>query len=198
MPRRLFPLNMRLLAAFCLSLLLSNVSLATELTDQTIQQWVGAYKAVLVFCKGQDKKDLEFMNQQYTPDMGNLFTDALTRMKGQPIYSDFSGVLGANGYKDPMEWAGQGDRIMAATMASELEKSGKASGAQKVQMQQAMQTLQNNPNLTPQQKAQMQQIMGMGNQMIDVAEKVPPADKAAVQRNEALIRSIMVDARPKS
>lgn len=190
----------RLLTTLFAAMLLSASALAVELTDQTIQQWVGAYKDVLAFCKEKDRKDLEFMEQPVTPDMANLFTDAITRMQGQPIYSDFAGVLSKHNYKNPLDWAGQGDRIMAATMAVQLDKSGNGNITpdQRARMQLALQSMQNNPNLTPQQKAQMQQLMGMGNQMIDVAQKVPPADKAAVQRNEALIRSIMVDARPKN
>ena len=192
----------RLLTTLFAALLLcaSASTLAAELTDQTIQQWVGAYKDVLAFCKEKDRKDLAFMEQPVTPDMANLFTSAITRMQGQPIYSDFAGVLSKHNYKNPLDWAGQGDRIMAATLAVQLDKTGNGniSADQRARMQQAMQGMQNNPNLTPQQKAQMQQLMGVGNQMIDVAQKVPPADKAAIQRNEALIRSIMVDARPKT
>lgn len=188
----------RLLTTLFAAMLLSTSALAAELTDKTIQQWAGAYKAVQIFCQKQDSKDLEFMKEPVTPDMANLFTTAITRMKGQPIYSDFAGVLGQNGYADPLVWAGQGDRIMAATMAVELDKRGGNNAQQRAQMQQAMQGLQNNPNLTPQQKAQMQQMMGVGTQMMTVAEKAPAADKAAVQRNEALLRSLFVDVRPKN
>lgn len=193
------PRSFRLFSTFCFSLLLSTASLAAELTDQTIKQWVGAYQAVQIFCQERDRKDLDFMKEQPAArDMSNLFTQAIQQMKGHPIYSDFAGVLGANGYSDPMEWASQGDRIMAASLATQLDKTGKASADQRAQMQQAMQTVQNNPNLTAQQKAQLQQMMGLGSQMVDAAEKVPPADKAAVQRNEPLLRTIMTDIRPKN
>lgn len=189
---------MRYIPTLLAALLLSAAAYAADLTDQNIQQWVGAYKAVMEWSKTQDQKALEFMDKDRTPDMANLFSGALKEMQGEKIYGEFSKVLGSSGYKDPMVWAGQGDRIMAATMAVEMEKNNTSSEQARTQMQQAMQAIQNNPSMTPQQKAQMQQMMGMSNQVMDVADKAPKADKDVVKRNEALIKSVFVDARPKN
>ncbi len=186
-----------LFSALVISLLASTAS-AADLTDQSIRQWAGAFKALQVFCNERDSRDLDFLKQNPTPDMGNLFTDAITRMKSQPIYSDFAGVLKGQGYQDPLVWADQGDRIMAAMMAVQVERSGKNPAAQKAQMQMALQGLQNNPNLTAAQKAQLQQLSGMGNQMLTVAEQAPAADKSAYVRNEALIRALFSDTRAKN
>ena len=185
---------MRLLAALLVSFTLSLPCFALELTDQNVQKWLTSYSAIMEWSKTQDQKELEFLEKEQkgqTPQFDALFSNAVKSMKGHKIYNDFSGVLKKNGFSDTGEWAQMGDRIMAATMAVEMEKHQNTTGQNRAQMQQAMGAVMNNPNLTPEQKAQMQQMMGMGNQMMDVADKVPAQDKEVVRRNSGLIKQVM-------
>lgn len=176
------------------ALALSLPAFAAELTDKSVQQWIQSYSNVMEWAKTQDQKELDFLEEQQserTPDLSNLFTSALKDMKGHKLYDGLSAVIKKSGYSDPAEWAQLGDRIMAATMAVEMEKHEATSAQTRAQMKQAMDALMANPNMTAEQKAQMQQMMGMGNQMLDVADKVPAADKAVVKRNESLIKTVM-------
>lgn len=185
---------MRLLATLLLSLAFSIPAFALELTDQNVKKWIDSYTAVMDWSKTQDKKELEFLEkeqQQNTPQFDSLFTNAVKSMKGHKIYNDFAGVLKKNGYSDTGEWAQLGDRIMAATMAVELEKHEAASGPAAAQMKQAMDAMMNNPNISAEQKAQMQKMMGMSTQAMDVAEKVPAKDKEVMRRNAGLIKQVM-------
>lgn len=185
---------MRLIATLLLSLTLSLPALALELTDQNVQKWINSYSAVVEWSQTQDKKDLEFLEQkqsEQTPKFDALFSNAIKDMKGHKIYNDFSGVLKKNGFSDTGEWAQLGDRIMAATMAVEIEKHEASSGQHRAQMKQAMDGLMNNPNLSAEQKAQMQQMMGMSTQVLDVADKVPAKDKEVIRRNADQIKQVM-------
>ncbi len=185
---------MRLLVTTFLALVLSVPAFALELTDQNVQQWMKSYSAVMTWAKTQDKKELAFLENDQAmrdPKFDALFSNAMQGMKNSKIYGDFSKVLKQNGYSNTDEWAKLGDRIMAATLAVELEKQQARTGQSRDQMKQAMEALMNNPNMTAEQKAQMQQMMGMGNQMMDVADNVPAQDKAVIQRNGSLIKQVM-------
>ena len=184
---------MRYVFPFLAAMLLSASAFAADLTDKDVQHWISAYKSVVQWSKTQDKKDLEFMEKQRKPNVGNLFSGSIDAMKDHKIYSDFSAVLKKSGYDNPQEWAQQGDRIVSATMALELEKRHTTSAEARAQVQQALQMLRNNPNMPPEQKAQMMQMMSMSNQMLNVAENVPQADKDAVKRNADAIKAIMQD-----
>ena len=185
---------MRLLVTLFVSLALSLPAFALELTDQNVQKWMQSYSAIMDWSKTQDKKELEFLEKEQaanTPEFDALFTNAMKGMKNHKIYGEFTGVLKKNGYSNPDEWAQLGDRIMAATLAVEMEKHEANSGQTRAQMKQAMDAIMNNPNMTPEQKAQMQQMMGMGNQMMDVASNVPAKDKEVIKRNASIIKQVM-------
>lgn len=185
---------MRLLVTFLLSLALSLPAIAVEVTDKSVQKWLQSYSAVTAWAKTKDEKELKFLEEKQNkrePDLTNLFSTAMKDMKGHKYYGELSGVLKNNGFSDPSEWAQLGDRIMAATMAVEMDKHEAASGQSRTQMKQAMEAMMNNPNVTPEQKAQMQQMMGLGNQMVDMADKVPAQDKEVIKRNAAQIKQVM-------
>lgn len=167
---------------------------AADLTDKSVQQWVHAYAKVIEWSKAQDQKELDFLEEQQSkrnPEFGNLFTNALKDMKEHKLYGGLRNVLKQSGYSDPAEWAALGDRIMAAVLAVEMDNQKTNSAQARAQMKQAMDALMDNPHMTAEQKAQMQQLMGMGNQMMDVADQVPAADKAVVKRNLAMIKTVI-------
>ena len=183
---------MRYFVVFLAALFLQASCFAADLTDKDIQQWVASYKAIIEWSKTQDKKDLEFMKQEKNrPDMGHMFSSSLKMMKGHKIYNGFTDVLAKNGYKDPMVWGRLGDRIMSASMAEQLAERKTTSAEAKVKMQKAMAAIEANPNLPPEQKEKLKQMMAMTTQMLNVADKVPQADKDAIKRNEPLIKSVM-------
>ena len=189
---------MRYLVALFAALMLQASCFAANLTDKDVQKWVSSYKAVIQWSKAQDKKDLEFMKHQQRPDMSHLFSSSLQEMKGHKVYDGFTKVLEQNGYKDPMVWGRLGDRIMTATMAEELEKRKTTSAETKAKMEKAMQAIDANPNLPAEQKAKLKQMMSMSSELLDVADKVPQADKDVIKRNEASIKSVMDFYKPKT
>ena len=189
---------MRYFVAFVAALMLQASCFAADLTDKDVQQWVASYKAVIQWAKTQDKQDLAFMKQQQRPDMSHLFSSSLQEMKGHKVYNGFTKVLGENGYKDPTVWGHLGDRIMTAAMAEELAKRKTTSAETKAKMQRAMQAIDANPNLPAEQKAKLKQMMAMSTELLDVADKVPQADKDVIKRNEATIKSVMEFHQPKT
>ncbi|MEZ5511956.1 MAG: hypothetical protein R3F47_19035 [Gammaproteobacteria bacterium] len=185
---------MRHFVSALFALAISLPAFAADLTDKSVQQWVQSYAKVIEWSKTQDQKELDFLEEQQSnrnPEFGNLFSNALKDMKEHKLYGGLRNVLKQSGYSDPAEWAEQGDRIMAATLAVEMDNQKTNSAQTRAQMKQAMDALMANPNMTAEQKAQMQQMMGMGSQMMDVADNVPAADKAVVKRNLEMIKTVM-------
>jgi len=185
---------MRHFVSALFALAISLPAFAADLTDKSVQQWVQSYAKVIEWSKTQDQKELDFLEEQQSnrnPEFGNLFSNALKDMKEHKLYGGLRNVLKQSGYSDPAEWAEQGDRIMAAVLAVEMDNQKTNSPQTRAQMKQAMDALMANPNMTAEQKAQMQQMMGMGSQMMDVADNVPAADKAVVKRNLEMIKTVM-------
>lgn len=185
---------MRLFATLLLSLVLALPAFALELTDKNVQQWMQSYTAIVEWSQTQDKKDLAFLEQEHSqniPKMESLFSDAILQMKGHKIYKDFAAVLKKSGFSDAQEWAQLGDRIMVASMAVELEKQSAVNSQQRAQMKQAMDALMNNPNLSAEQKAQMQQMMGMTTQVLEATDKAPAKDKEVMRRHIDEMKALM-------
>ena len=185
---------MRFIATLLVGLALSLPALAVELTDKNVQQWFKSYEAVLDWAKKQDEKDMKFLESQRNPNgpqLDALFTSSMGALKSHKFYGDFRGLLKSNGFSNPDEWAQLGDKVMAATIAVEMEKNLGTIEQSQAQMAQVMAQMKNNPNLSAEQKAQMEQMMGIGQQMMTTGSNVPAADKEVIKRNKDLIQRVL-------
>lgn len=109
---------------------------------------------------------------------GNWMADSISTMKGHEIYREFETIVASHGFSSPEQWGQVGDRILKAVMA--LSMGQHASGMEQ-QMEEALRELENNPNLTPEQKQMMKRSMTSGLSQMKSLSDAPPADIEAVR-----------------
>lgn len=179
---------MRLLKIITLTTLMSLAPLthAADLNDAEIQKWATAASALQAWGKQHQTSDLvpEGHDAAAMKNPAQAFTNGMIAAKKTPHYGDIQGVLKQNGYSDADEWAQLGDRIIAAYFANSMSKHPEVSPEQ---VNMAMQQMQNNPNIPPHLRAQMEQAMQGSRAMLESAQNVPAEDKLIVQRNAKVL-----------
>ncbi len=88
-------------------------------------------------------------------------TEMGATLKGQAMYNKYLGIIKSYGFANPETWAQTATRVFSAYGAYEMQRTAPNLNAQ---MQQALSQIQNNPNLTAEQKQQMMQMMGQARQ----------------------------------
>lgn len=179
---------MRILKVVTLATVMSLAPLghAAELSDAEIQKWVTAATALQAWGKQHNSKTAVPEGQQAITmkNPAHAFTHGINEAKKTPHYGDIQGVLKQNGYSNADEWAQLGDRIITAYAANAMGKNKQVTPDQ---MGMAMQQMQNNPNIPPHLRAQMEQAMQGTQAMMESAQKAPEEDKRVVQRNAKVL-----------
>lgn len=168
-----------------LALMLSLASFnaqAEDLSDSTIRAFIATIQDAQAL---QDKyEDTEGWPDPAgdgvtsMPDMTRIFSDGVEKMEGTPAFSEFENVVEKHGFDSLEAWASVGDRVFGAMMA--IKMKGQDPGARQ-EMAEAMAEIENNPNMSAQQKAQMRAMMGAAMGMTKMADNVPAADIEAVK-----------------
>jgi hypothetical protein len=108
--------------------------------------------------------------------------DQMTQMealvKGQAAYSKYLSIINKHGFADPEKWAMAVTRVFHAYAAYKMQLEQPNMQAE---IQRSMAEIQNNPNLTPQQKQQMMQMMQQSTQSWSAYMNAPAADIQAVK-----------------
>ncbi|MGB3622977.1 hypothetical protein FT643_05940 [Ketobacter sp. MCCC 1A13808] len=169
------------LFGFCLLYLFSSLSFAGEtLSDADIKKWATAYQAVVEWSEKTEFKNPPKINKE-NMDISKVYSQMLETSKGEDFYKDLAAILKKNGYSDEQLWGQQGDRILMAFMANEMDTS-------KVDIQKQLQEAKNMmKDLPPEQRAMMEGMLKQSTQAMESASGVPDSDKAAVKRNRALL-----------
>lgn len=186
------PLPARIHTAVIITLftLLAGFSAGTQaqgLTDQTISSFIDSLKAAeRLEPEFEDLSgDMDSQNDGTMPDFSRIFSDSLKELEGHQAYSQLEDLVQDHGFGSLEEWAATGDRIFQAWMAIEMEQQ--SPGAQE-EMSAAMAEIENNPNMTAQQKAQMRAMMEGAMGAMQSASNAPPADIKAVRPHVDALR----------
>ncbi len=170
-----------LLIIFSLTMLLSPYSFSQDaLTDAEIKKWAGAYEAVVEWAEKAEFKNPPKLDRDKM-DMSKVYTQMLETSQGEAFYKDLVSVLKKNGYSNAEQWGQLGDRILMAFMANEMDAS-------KIDIQKQLEEAQKMmKDLPPEQQAMMQSMLKQSTEAMKSADQAPEADKAAVNRNRALL-----------
>ncbi len=117
-----------------------------------------------------------------------MFRRSMEYMQPRPEFPQISSLLAGHGFSDPMAWADLSDRIFNAYNAEHMAQANTALAEVQPQIQQALQAVLDNPNLTQAQKDEV--LKSMGEFPVTGQKPLPevdPADVAAVQRNRPVI-----------
>lgn len=162
--------------------LLAFTAQAQNLSDSDIQAFIATmHDAQTLQDKYEDTEgwpDPASEGMDSMPDMNRLFSAGVERMKGTAPYNDFEDIIKKHGFDSIKSWASVGDRIFAAMIA--IEMKSEAPGATR-EIEQAMAEIENSPDMTAQQKAQMRAMMGAAMSATKMADNVPAADIEALR-----------------
>ncbi|MHA7927611.1 MAG: hypothetical protein ACX936_20625 [Marinobacter sp.] len=172
---------------FTLLALFSAGAQAQSLSDQTISSFIDSLKAAeQLEPEFEDlSNDMDSQNDGTMPDFSRIFSDSLKELEGHQAYGQLEDLVQDHGFGSLEEWAATGDRIFQAWMAIEMEQQ---SPAAQEEMSAAMAEIENNPNMTAQQKAQMRAMMEGAMGAMQSASNAPPADIKAVRPHVDALR----------
>jgi len=172
---------------FTLLALFSAGAQAQSLSDQTISSFIDSLKAAeQLEPEFEDlSNDMDSQNDGTRPDFSRIFSDSLKELEGHQAYGQLEDLVQDHGFGSLEEWAATGDRIFQAWMAIEMEQQ---SPAAQQEMSAAMAEIENNPNMTAQQKAQMRAMMEGAMGAMQSASNAPPADIKAVRPHVDALR----------
>jgi len=180
----LYHRQLAVVLAFFLSAL-SFSAYAQELNDQRIQSFITTLeKAVAMEPEFEELNDSQ---DRETPDFSRIFSSSIENLKGQELYARLERLVQNHGFKNLNEWATTGDRIYGAWIAIEMADQ---SPALRKEMESALAEIENNPDISAQQKAQMRAAMETGIGFAQQAGRAPSADIDAVKPHLKALRAI--------
>lgn len=175
-----------------LALMLSLVSFgahAETLTDNTIRAFITTLEKAQALAPEFEELDDEHNAESI--DLSRVFSSSVEELKGEEAYGQLEDLVQNNGFKNLNEWAATGDRIYGAWMA--IEMADQSPGINQ-EMKSAMAELENNPNMSNQQKAQMRSMMEAALGVTKMASEAPPADIEAVKPHVKALQAATNDA----
>lgn len=113
---------------------------------------------------------------------------AVDRMIGHDVYADMRDVVGFHGFTSPEAWAQVGDRVLHAFVALQLE--GEEARLRR-EMRAALRQIDANPELSPDQRRVMKEIMADALGGMQIVMQATPADMAAVRPHQQRLRRAM-------
>lgn len=162
---------------------------AETLTDQTVRSFITSLEALQGMEDKYDDLPGDLAGQDgdvEMADMSRMFSSAIEKLKGHPVYNELKGVIRQHGFASPEQWGATGDRIFNAWAALEM---GQQSGHMNQGMARAMEEMENNPNISEAQKQQMREMMGGAMSAMNHLNNVSEADKQAVRPHLEALRA---------
>jgi len=180
---------------FSLCLLLAVPAHAGALTDAKITGFIDSFQSMEQIAKKYDDLDDldELTGEDHNPMAGgdfNPMSQAVEAVRGHPIYNELSETVAKHGFSSAEDWASHGDRIMRAMMALEMQERD---GDMDQEMQRAMQEMENNPHITPEQRAMMKQQMEQAASGMKAMADAPAADIEAVRAHSDRLRQALME-----
>jgi hypothetical protein len=175
-------------------LLLAGLVHAAPLTDEQITGFAASLPEVEALVEEHEAAGgVSWNDEALQPRPGQIWapmSGAVGEMQSMPYYDDFLAIIGEHGFDDADEWGAIGDRITRAMMALQLAQEDPEFEAD---MAAALEELEANPDLTPEQKAMMREALGAAMQVVQTAADAPAEDVEAVRPHMDAIMVAMDD-----
>ena len=183
------PFKTSLLTVFCCLFALASTAHAESLTDSTVRSFISSLETL----QGMEDEfeglaeDMSMEDEtEQMPDLSRIFSSSVEKMEGHRMYRQLEDVVQQHGFSSAEEWGETGDRIFRAWSALEM---GEQSGQVNQEIAEAMEEINNNPNMSEAQKAQMREMMGGAMSAYEQAANAPEADKRAVAPHREALRA---------
>ncbi|SFR51497.1 hypothetical protein SAMN05216203_1048 [Marinobacter daqiaonensis] len=160
-------------------LVMAGTAQAESLTDSKIRSFIDSLESAQALGDEYPELEQDMADDNDMPDLTRLFSSSLAKLDRNPqIRGKLKNIVVDHGFDSLESWGRTGDRIYAALVA--LEMGGQAAKSAR-EMEQALAEVENNPNISDAQKAEMRQRMSAAMSGMEAAQNVPEADKQAVR-----------------
>jgi len=160
---------------------------AHALDDATIDRWIAAMEDLDAWQEGveQEIPDAPEADAGGEPDAAEI-QRMMARMAQR--HAEVEEIIQQHGFDGSGQWAEVSSRIFGAFYAVEVED---ARPEMERQQQETLRQIEENPNLTEEQKAQMRRVLQQQMEaMAEMAPDVPEADRRAVRARESELRAL--------
>lgn len=128
--------------------------------------------------EGLRLREEEALEHSQSVEEFNWMSASIAAIKGHPAYDEFEEIAEDHGFSSPEEWGEVGDRVLKAFMAASMDANAREMQAQ---MEETLRELENNPDISPEQKQMMRDSMGSGMAQFKAMTDAPAADIEAVK-----------------
>lgn len=174
---------MKITIAFLFTIFFSVHGLAADLNSKDVSQWLTSIKVLEPWMQQHQDQLQQELQGQTNPEQ--LFKKTPALLKKHGLYNEFNGKVKQQGYRNVEHWTEITQQVTFAWMALEMEQNRTEVEAAKAQYD----AMKNNPNIPPEQKLMMEQMMGQAFAMMRMADQSSPVDRLAVEGHQAALRS---------
>ena len=181
---------MRRLVRFAVVLLLLVLSAAVSarpgLTEPQVLGFIASIEATEAFSAAADRPGLSASAAAKSlRSTTNPLTTAVIRLRGQDAHDDLREIIRYHGFGSPEGWALVGDRVLHAFQALQMEREASTLHGE---MQQSLREIDRNPNLSPEQRRMMRDLLSKTLSDMQIVMRAPQADIEAVRPHLARLR----------
>ncbi|PAU81104.1 hypothetical protein CK501_05955 [Halovibrio salipaludis] len=190
----------RPLNTFCAAIVLLLVALpamAQPLSDDRIERFLASLEDLESLGEQVENTDMfgdmgqEIQEQAMRKGEFRPMRMMVEKMRDHEMHDEFAAAVSDHGFQRPEDWADTGDRIMRAMAAMELKKHNR--GDMQAEMGAMMEQMENNPNISEQQRKRMRQQMEQAMAGMKAMADAPEEDIEAVRPYRDRIRGAMND-----
>lgn len=156
------------------------VAASETLTDADVKRFAASMTDLQEVAERHRLDELATEHQPGQAISTTPMSDAVAQLRGHAAYSDATAVMRRHGFADSSAWGQVGDRVFRAYMAISIERESPDAHQE---MQRALAEIEQNPQLSEEQRRMMREMMAGAMGSMQAAIEAPAADKAAVAAN---------------
>ena len=174
----------RIICFVAVCLFFSAPALAADLTRAEVLSFLSALEEMKSAGAGFEE-EMNTRATQKAPDPERPFA-RVVEIIGEVGFDEAAGIVEQNGFNSLEDWGGTGDRIMAGVRANAMRQSLPAMNAQ---IEQMLAMLEQNPNVTEAQRAEIMKQLETAKQLSGPTVQPPTADEQLVEEMQAEIEA---------
>lgn len=122
------------------------------------------------------------------PDFSRPISSSINKLRGHEAYKPFAQIVKRHGFSSPEQWGQVGDRVLRAMFAASMDET---SADSKAQLAEVLKQIDAEPDLSPEQRAEMKEMIMSGMGFMLALDDVPQADIDAIRPHMAELQRMM-------
>lgn len=159
-----------------------------ELSNQDIERFIASMKQLRTMDDEFNALDDSADDENPMANSDHLMSEGLAKLKGHDLYNRVDSIVRDHGFASAEAWSRVGDRVLDAYVALQVKNQ---SGQVQQQMDEALRSINENPQLTPAQKEQMRAMMTQSMASMKSFADAPKADMDAIRPYKSQLDAVM-------